>query len=195
MARPRKVSDEQIITATRDALLEQGPGASVANIAARLGVSAPAILKRMGSRDELLARALCPQGPPDWLVRLDEPVSEAELPGALVEILVDAMEFLARLIPLLVLMRTAQVQLEIIAERPQAPGEQLRRALTTWIERSRGRPRRADPEPAAFVEAVLGAVEARCFHAYLQGRGVPNRRRELSWARSLVAGLWPRLAC
>ena len=190
MVRPQKISDEQILAATREALLEHGPAVSIVTIAARLDVSGPALLKRFGSRQELLARALCPDGPPGWIVRLEAPVSEAELPVALAQVLGDAMEFFARLVPLLILVRTANVELRVLDD---GPGDELRLALTNWIIASRGRVRRADPDPAAFVEAVLGAIESRCFHAYLRGKQISARQRS-AWIRELVAGLWPRLA-
>jgi hypothetical protein len=93
---------------------------------------------------------------------------------------------------ILVLVRVADVELPPMMEAADAPGEQLRIALTAWIDGSRGRPRRADPEPAALVEAILGALESRCFHDYLRGR-TRGRADRVEWLRGLIAGPWPRL--
>src|SRR6478672_833373 len=53
--RPRKVSDEQIFTATMRAMARLGPGElTLAVIAAEAGVTAGALVQRFGSKRELL---------------------------------------------------------------------------------------------------------------------------------------------
>ena len=53
--RPRKVSDEQIFTATMRAMTRLGPGElTLAAIAAEAGVTAGALVQRFGSKRELL---------------------------------------------------------------------------------------------------------------------------------------------
>lgn len=192
MVRPQKISDAEILAATRAVLVEHGPGAPLSLIAGRLDVSAPAILKRMGSRDELVARALCPEGPPAFMQTLAEPVRPEALPEALLEAALEAMAFFARVVPLLVVGRTANVDLSRVAGQPQPPGQQARAAFVRFIEQSRGSPRKTDPEIAAFVEALLGAIEARCFSLYLTERKMSAKQRR-AWLESLMAGLWPRL--
>src|SRR6185295_7650575 len=64
MARPRLVSDDEIRSAVRKGVLEQGPQVSLDLIADRLGVTAPALFKRFGSRNALLLAALkLPENP------------------------------------------------------------------------------------------------------------------------------------
>jgi len=60
MARPRQVTDQQIVDATRAAIGEHGTQASLDLVAERLGVTAPALIKRYGSRQKLLLAALTP---------------------------------------------------------------------------------------------------------------------------------------
>ena len=53
--RPRKVSDEQVFTATMRAMARLGPGElTLAEIAAEAGVTAGALVQRFGSKRELL---------------------------------------------------------------------------------------------------------------------------------------------
>src|SRR4051812_33976302 len=66
MARPRTVSDEQILRTTRKAVLRDGPGISLDDVAAELGVTQPALLKRFGSKQTLLIAALKPPSVPEW---------------------------------------------------------------------------------------------------------------------------------
>src|SRR5262245_22349770 len=60
MARPRQVSDDEILAEVRRGVLEQGPSVSLDLIAHRLNVTAPALFKRFGSRNALLLAALKP---------------------------------------------------------------------------------------------------------------------------------------
>ncbi len=192
MVRPRTVTDAEIIEATRAILIERGPSASLSLIAASLGVTAPALIRRMGSREALLARALAPDKPPRWLATLAIPVAEADFPNALIGILREAMGFFSGLVPLLILIRTANVDLSDLVDPPRPPGRHVRLALAEWIAASRGRPRKRDPAIDSFVEAVLGAIESRCFLAYLEDRPM-SPRGQTAWLKKLVVGLWPRL--
>ncbi|MFI1993108.1 TetR/AcrR family transcriptional regulator [Actinoplanes sp. NPDC020271] len=55
MARPRTVSDDAILAATANAVAASGPaGVTLAQIGAGVGLTAAALLKRFGSKDQLL---------------------------------------------------------------------------------------------------------------------------------------------
>lgn len=71
MARPRLISNEQILAATREAVNSFGPGVSLEVIAASLGVSQPALLKRYGSRNKLMVAALRPSDQPAYKAQLE----------------------------------------------------------------------------------------------------------------------------
>lgn len=60
MARPRSVTDEQILEATRATVLERGVQVPLDSVADELGVTTPALLKRFGTRQALLVAALKP---------------------------------------------------------------------------------------------------------------------------------------
>src|SRR5688572_6591136 len=69
MARPRQVTDEQILHAARVCALEHGPSVSAAVIAERLGVSHGVLFQRFGTKEELLIAALAP-AEPAWIEEL-----------------------------------------------------------------------------------------------------------------------------
>lgn len=73
MARPQKVSDEEIIEAARACILEFGPAVPTATIAERVDVSAQALLKRFGGKDNLVVAALQPMMTVDWEAQLPDP--------------------------------------------------------------------------------------------------------------------------
>jgi len=67
MARPRSISDEQILHTARECFLAHGPSVSTDVIAEQLGVSSPALFTRFRSKNELMMAALVPQGPAPWI--------------------------------------------------------------------------------------------------------------------------------
>lgn len=73
MARPQKVSDEEIIEAARACILEFGPAVPTATIAERVDVSAQALLKRFGGKDNLVVAALQPVMAQEWETQLPDP--------------------------------------------------------------------------------------------------------------------------
>ncbi|MDQ1519233.1 MAG: hypothetical protein QOI55_306 [Actinomycetota bacterium] len=54
MARPRTISDDEIVAATVAAIEQHGPGLTLAEVAAQAGVSAAALVQRFGSKHALL---------------------------------------------------------------------------------------------------------------------------------------------
>nr|MCU0623220.1 hypothetical protein [Gemmatimonadaceae bacterium] len=100
MARPLTVTDAAIDRAAREVFLGDGPAAPLASVAARLGVSAPAVLQRVGSKHALIARALCP-GEPPGLARLAAapPAGRAAQLAALTAVLGPLQGFLHQALP------------------------------------------------------------------------------------------------
>ena len=56
---------EAILDAAQACLLAFGPSVSVTVIGKRVGISGPAVLKRFGSKENLVTRALLSEAPPD----------------------------------------------------------------------------------------------------------------------------------
>ena len=58
MARPRTISDQQIVDAAREVFLEQGFSATTAEIARRAGVSEGTLFKRFSTKEDLFAETI-----------------------------------------------------------------------------------------------------------------------------------------
>ncbi|MEX1366161.1 MAG: TetR/AcrR family transcriptional regulator [Nannocystaceae bacterium] len=186
MVRPQQITDAQITDAARAVFLEHGPGASVRLVARRLGVSHAAVLQRAGSKTALLRRALRPGAPEVAEALARGPDPDRPIDEQLIEHLLSAHDFLQQLVPSLVVLRAAGHDFE--HEERVAPPIHLRRLLAAWLTKARraGAPRMG--RPVALAEALLGALEARCFNGYIGGSsfvsGSPQR-----FVRSLVAAL------
>ena len=186
MARPRLISDDAIREAARLVFVQDGPGAPVSRVAERLGVSHAALFARVGTKEQLLREALGPGRPPA-LAALAEDRPELGAHARLVQILRELMVFLERAVPSLVVLKASGVSL---ASKREAPPVALRRALSRWLSRAVELGAAAPMDAGAVAEGLLGAMEARCFNAYLGGvTHAPGD--DLAFLDALVAGLVP----
>ncbi|MFZ5445218.1 MAG: TetR/AcrR family transcriptional regulator [Myxococcota bacterium] len=169
MGRPQRVSDEDILEAARQAFHREGERASLATIAAGLGISAAALAQRVGSKEALLERAL--RSPvPEVLTRLARAPTRAPK-QELEEVLVALGRFLEAQLPSLVVLRSAGLTRAGTAPTPVV----LRRALSRWLAQVKTR---VAPDLAA--EALLGVLEARAFNRYVGGpAAAPGAERRL----------------
>lgn len=191
MARPQSVTDDQIRDAAREVFVRVGPNAPVSAVAKELGVTHAALFRRVGSKERLLLSALQPESPRaiEWL--REAPPDEG-IHARLVDILLDLMAFLQRVVPNLVVLRGSGRSLEDLPRRPGPPPPvALRSALATWLDAaiSRGSLHEA-LGTEVLADALLGAMEARCFNGYLGGRDF-TPGDDAKYIKELVAGLVP----
>ena len=171
MARPRKVTDQQLDKTARQCILEFGPQVSTKVIAERVGISQPAVLKRFGSKRKLIIRALCPDGPPPWFEKLEEgPDLSSAIRPQLTAILVEAMDFFADLAPRLIMLRASGIELaEVFPTNQEAPPMQIRRLLAEWLSEVGEAENRDDVDYRAVSDTLLDAIEGRMFLAEIGG--------------------------
>ena len=192
MARPQTISDEQIDEAARNVFFRDGPTAPLAAIAEELGVSAPAIINRVGSKENLLARALCQDLPKDikelFAGRLSEDCDmAAELSAILVRVLVVYRD----VVPSLIVARTAGSLSRRSAER-ELPHRTLRRLLAAWLRRATQTAQSGAPDPKLSAEIMISVIEARCYNDFIAGEE-PVTRADVRFIRNLVNGLLPNI--
>ncbi len=189
MPRPRRITDDQIAHAARETFLEHGPGAAVAVVADKLGVSHAALLQRVGSKEQLLLLTL-PPGDPPVAARLRDPPPPAGAARCLVDLLLDLHAFLREMVPGLLVLRSGGVPLARALDAREPPTVQYRRLLAAWLHRTGLIPKRRS---ALLAEALLATIEARSFNAHLGGEAfVQGDERKL--LRDLVAEIVPELS-
>ncbi len=123
-----------------------------------VGLSAPALLRRFGSKEELLFRSLLPQEAPRWWSTIRRPPTAdrvADLAGILAELAQDFESVGAALFTL----RTGPLDVGAVFPRDQ-PGPSLaaRAAMTRWLAASG-----VDGPVDVLADLVVGAAEARGF--------------------------------
>lgn len=192
MGRPRQVSDEQILAETRRCALELGGGVPLEVIAARLGVTAPALVRRFKTRHALLIHALTPAGPPPWVEASAAGPDARPLEPQLQELLEGISSFMTELVPCMAALREAGIDhTDVCRERGQLGGPARGiRAVSSWLERAAALGLvRCDDTPAAAT-AVMGSMMARLTLGHLYGLRW-SRREQRSYVAS-VARLFAR---
>ncbi len=174
MARPRQISDEQILGTTRACVLEHGWAVSLDTVAEKLGVTGPALLKRFGSRQELMLRSLMPAPVPAWAGALEAGPTGASLAAQLEQVFGLVAEEFQRLLPCISALRESGIPLEKVHGRAPSPAAGVA-ALVRWLERARARGLVAGDELETAATAMLGAVQTNIMMAHFYKRGWSSR--------------------
>ena len=164
MGRPRTVSDDALLDAARAGLRDEGPSVTLASIGRRAGLSAAAVLRRFGSKDELLFAALRPPGEPTFLHSLSDGPGAGDGPDQLAGILADLCRSFEVSAPSLAALRTSGLDAtKLFPPSRPGPAQQTRSEVRRWLSAlvARGQLSVEDPETAA--ELLVGACEARGF--------------------------------
>lgn len=188
MARPRKVSDDQIYAAAMRAMSRVGPGElTLAHIADEAGVTPGALVQRFGSKRQLLIAmsGLLSTGTAEFFHQLRE---QAETPLDVVRAYADCMAGLA-VTPASLLRSFAYLQADLadpdIRRHLVAQSRAVRRELTALLEQATAQGELARdtdvPSLARNIEALIsGALLTWAFHE--QGTAA-------SWLRSHIDAL------
>ncbi|MCK6507116.1 TetR/AcrR family transcriptional regulator [Myxococcota bacterium] len=191
MARPRKHTDQELLDAAREVFLAHGPAASTTLVADAVGLSQAALFKRFGTKEQLMVRALMPPPRIGWVEALEAGPGPGPLPDQLVEIAVEATRFFDRMMPCLMTLKAAGLNLaQMVRSLPTPPPILARRAATAWFLRAmdQGRMRRADADALAYT--FIGSVQSRSAMSHIFGEPALTESQRLAHARGVVDGLW-----
>jgi AcrR family transcriptional regulator len=170
MARPRQISDEDILTTARSMFLEHGPQVSIQVVADRLGVSQAAVFKRFGTKVELMVAALVPAPPPfldDLLVGPDDRPIQLQL-----QEMAGAMSlYFDQTFPCFAVLKSSGVNIDaaLLECKGEAVPLRTHRALTTWMTIAQRRHLIRDVDPSAIATMVMGALHSHAFLAHFLG--------------------------
>ncbi|MEZ4454221.1 MAG: TetR/AcrR family transcriptional regulator [Nannocystaceae bacterium] len=166
MPRPISIKDETIIDAARAVFLERGFAATTAEVAERAGVSEGTLFNRFRSKAELFQAAMRPQFEAmHWATDLAERVGRGDLREQLVEIAGSVVEFMRKLMPLIMMSwsNTGSNGLPATLCEPNPPPLRELKQLAAYFEAEirLGRVRRVDPEILARM--FIGSVQQYVF--------------------------------
>jgi AcrR family transcriptional regulator len=167
MARPRLITDEQILTTMRACVLERGASVSLDVVAERLGVTSPALLKRFGNRQELMLKALLPPESPGWMAEFDRGPDDRPLEQQLADHFNRLWAFFEEVVPCVSALRESGVPHEKMFEgKRNAPVHSIR-AISRWLEKARHAGLIETDSPESAATAILGSLQTRAFTAHI----------------------------
>ncbi len=184
MARPRQVSDEDILTTARAAFLEHGPQASIHQIADRLGVSPAALFKRFHTKNDLMLAALAPSRPP-FADALDQGPDDRPIRDQLLDLATSMSSFFDATFPCFAVLKASGIHDDTFL-KPADGGLPMplrtHRALERWLTAAqhRGAIRAIDPNSVATL--VMGAIHSHAFLRHFLGADVgstPDHVRQM----------------
>lgn len=188
MARPRLITDEQILHAMRDTVLEHGPHVSLEVVAEQLGVTSPALLKRFGSREGLMVAALKPPMAPAWLQVVEGGPDLRPFGEQLMQLFKEMESFFALTVPCMSALRESGIPWGRVF--PKQDFKQLpartHLALTRWLERARDLGLIDGEGLSVAANAMLGALQHRAFTCHLMQQSISARARH-EFLKHLVA--------
>jgi len=140
LARPRMISDDQILQVARECFLEYGPSGATDVIAERLGVSSQALFKRFHTKQELMLAAVAPSGTPDWIPLVEAGPDDRPLTEQLTEILQKLSDFFVEISRAMSVLRFSGIEPKELLDRyPEAPPLRDIRVLSGWLQRAADR--------------------------------------------------------
>ncbi|MEZ6123357.1 MAG: helix-turn-helix domain-containing protein [Planctomycetaceae bacterium] len=196
MARPRIISDEQILSAARECFFEHGPAVSTDVISERLGVSPQALFKRFHNKQGLLIAAIAPSGRAPWLSLVEAGPDQRTLVVQLTEILQQLADFFVDIARRMSVLRFAGINpCELLQRYDEAPPLVEIRALAGWLERAAKRRliRRIDYSATAML--LLTSMHGPAMLSDMLGHHPTGHSREeyvKQMADLLIQGLKPR---
>lgn len=160
MARPRQISDSQILSVARDAFLAEGANISTTAIADLLGISQSVLFQRFGTKKGLLVAALTPNNRPEWLEMLRSGPDQREIAVQLLEFAEAFSAYFRTIFPAMIVLRQAGLDLHDLAPKGEVPAPlTVHHELTHWFRRAQGQGRVRRGDPAAMALAFQGALQ------------------------------------
>lgn len=135
--RPRTISNQQILDAAKRCFLEQGPHVSMEVIAEALGVSSQAILKRFGSKQEVMLAAMAPADEAAWIPLVEAGPNDQPIRRQLTVILEELATFFVQLAQQISVLRFSGIDpRDLMARYEEAPPLRDIRVLAEWLDKA-----------------------------------------------------------
>ena len=195
MARPRQVTDDEILEVAR-ACFEEDPNASTVTIAQRVGLSQAALFKRFGTKMRLMLRAMGITFGPPWVPIVEKGPDDRPVPEQLAEIGDAIVGFFRKMMPRLAVMKAVGLSFtDMFGEEEKPPPIVGYEALTAWFERAIEQGLVRDGDPKGFAIAFLGMFQARAFWAHFAGDHFPSPMPDdEAYTRHVVSLFWRGVA-
>ena len=188
--RPKKFSDEDLLSLTRSCLLREGGNLSTQRIADELGVSQAMLFKRFGTKQRLLTMALAPPNRIQSLLNsLEESATDAPVMEQLMERCRLMLQFYNYMVPgLMILQSLGLIDKNMLREK-DAPPVRARRAMTNWIGELQEKQRIRSCSAESIALSLIGAMYHRAFRQHIL-QDSTMEESETTFIQSTVELFW-----
>ena len=196
MARPRTISDAQILETARECFCTHGPAVSTDVIANQLGVSPQALFKRFRSKHDLLLAAVAPEHPAAWIPLVEAGPDDRPFAEQLTEILTELADFFVDIARRMSVLRWSGMDPKKLMDHFEEPPPLVDiRVLAGWLSRAaeRGLIRPTDYPATAML--MLTSMHGPAMLTDMLGHHPTGHSREdyvAVMADTLMQGLLPR---
>lgn len=192
MARPKKITEEQILAAAREVFIKDGINASTADIARRAKVSEGSIFKRFPTKDALFLASMKTPPIPPCIDRLSSIVGVGDLRTNILQTSLQFVEFLQVTIPQFMVAQGNKPLLPASCEG-EPPPIRDRRLIAAYLraEYERGRLRPCNPDVVACI--LSGTLLSYVMDSFILKQSRP-REETVAFVESLVNTLWEGIA-
>ena len=194
MARPKKITEEQILAAAREAFTKDGVNASTAEIARKAKVSEGSIFKRFPTKDALFIASMKTPPIPPCIDRLGSIVGVGDLRTNILQTALQFVEFLQATIPqFMVAQGSKPLHSSPLFGEGEPPPIRDRRLIAAYLraEYERGRLRPCNPDVVACI--LSGALLSYVMDSFILKQSRP-REETVAFVESLVNTLWEGIA-
>lgn len=199
MARPPKITNEEILAAARQVFLTQGVNASTVAIAEKAGISEASIFKRFATKQALFLAAMGITDIREWVAVLSDGIPTAAIASELTEICEQMLEFYQEVMPR-VFMTMAQGQLPDppLVTPPPVRDSQL---LAGYLDRAIAQGHLRSCDTIAIAHMIVGAmtnyvVTQNVATKWPVALPLPNiqQREPTTFIHNLIETLWVGIA-
>jgi AcrR family transcriptional regulator len=200
MARPKTISDEDLLDIAKECFLEGGPQVPTRVIAEKVGISQPALFKRFKNKEELFMAAIATkdvlQLVVDNITWLSTHPKEAPFQPQLEELLERLWRMLLELVPRMIAMYTHKGKLDplfFLKSFKKPPPVKMLEALTGFVKRAQqNRQIQQELDPGITAMNIMGTLQGRLFFRQILGETASRKSDEQyihQTARTLCEGL------
>ena len=182
--RPKKISNENILSVVRQCLLEHGVSVSTQVIADRIGVSQATLFKRFSTKEALFLAAMSNHQPEKLLGLFRQPPNQQPMRQQLLAMSIQMLAFFNDVMPTFWILHSAGLEMPPMTH--ESPPVKARIALTNWLKRAQEQGQvRSTIDAEAVAVGLIGAIQTRTLRTRIMNDTLDNSDEE--YLRAIVS--------
>jgi AcrR family transcriptional regulator len=156
MARPPKITNEEILAAARQVFLEQGEGGSTLEIAQKAGISEASIFKRFSTKQALFLAAIGISETPQYVKLLSNQTPTAEIRSKLTDVCTQMLGFYQEVMPRVMMMTKTKSSLPPLVPPPLRDVQ----LFAGYLDRAIAQGQLKFCDSVTVAHAIVGAINS-----------------------------------